>query len=1199
MSFSEHVVPRTDAKTDVLGDRNHLIQIGMAAVGLTLLFFGVLRLVVALQTGLPTPWWGNAAGLVAMTALWAWYRRRPQTRSSGALHGTALVATMTLLIPVAYGLTSSIWWLALVGLGSVLLGRRQEAKIWGVTIPLVMVASVIAEPYVRIQGAAGEPPLEAALAKIVFAVTLIGIAVGFRRIAGQRASQLHDSEAELRKLKDAFEARALSVEGLAIQRLQALLGLNQMTGATLKEITDFALEEAVRLTQSTIGYLAFLDQDESVLTMHSWSKSAMAECAVSDKPIVYPVASTGLWGEAVRQRRAVITNDYSAANPFKKGCPQGHVAVKSHMNVPVFAGPRIVIVAGVGNKKAAYDQSDVQQLTLIMEGMWALLERKRAEEALQASERKFRVLFETMSEGIVYEDHDGKIISANSTAERLLGLSLDQMQGRTSLDPRWKAIHEDGSPFPGETHSLNVAAKTGKPATGEIMGIYNPTSGVYVWLSVNSTPEFLPGEKEPFRAYAVFRDITERKRAEEALALSEQFLSNVIEQNPESLWISDSEGTLIKMNRACRELFGITDEEAVGKYNLLKDNLIEAQGFMALVGDVFQKGEVARFTIDYDLPRVEHIQVKEGTHRILGVVISPIKDVHGKLKNVLVQHKDITEHQQAEQALLQSRRAALNMMTDAVAARDLSEQMRKALRLKNLVFDASLSANSIAGLDGVITEANEAHVQVWGFSSKDEVVGKPIPYFMNDQTEAVGIIAALNDVGHWEGDYIAKKKDGSTFIAHGLATTIKDEKGTVIGYQSAVLDVTEQREAEKELKRHRDHLEQMVAERTADLKKSEEKFRTLADFTYEWEYWIGPDRSFIYMSPSCERITGYLADEFYKNPGFMNRIIHPKDKAAFKEHVNTCHVGGRKGEPCEFEFWIIDKGGREKLIAHVCRPVMGPDGSYRGRRVSNRDITDRKHAEEELKRQSVQLEAANKELEAFSYSVSHDLKAPLRSVDGFARMLEEDYAERLDDEGRRLLQVIRDSAQDMGQLINDLLEFSRLNRKDLKTGRIGMSELVEDVRRQVEQAETGRAIRWDLGELPPAFGDEASIRVVLINLLANAVKFTRPRREAAIGISGRVEGDDVVYSVTDNGVGFDMAYKDKLFCVFQRLHATTEFEGTGIGLALVQRIVLRHGGRAWAEGKVNEGATFSFALPCRKNEKDEMRKAEEEEEETT
>ncbi|MCJ7431986.1 MAG: hypothetical protein MUO77_00715, partial [Anaerolineales bacterium] len=141
MSFSNHVVPRTDAKTDVVGDRNRLIQVGMAAVWFTLLVFAVQRLVVALQTGLLTPWWGNAAGLVAMTALWAWYRRRPQTRSSGAAHGTALIATTTLLIPVAYGLTSTIWWLSLVGFAAVLLGRRQEALVWGVTIPLVMVAS--------------------------------------------------------------------------------------------------------------------------------------------------------------------------------------------------------------------------------------------------------------------------------------------------------------------------------------------------------------------------------------------------------------------------------------------------------------------------------------------------------------------------------------------------------------------------------------------------------------------------------------------------------------------------------------------------------------------------------------------------------------------------------------------------------------------------------------------------------------------------------------------------------------------------------------------------------------------------------------------------------------------------------------------------------------------------------------------------
>ena len=245
-----------------------------------------------------------------------------------------------------------------------------------------------------------------------------------------------------------------------------------------------------------------------------------------------------------------------------------------------------------------------------------------------------------------------------------------------------------------------------------------------------------------------------------------------------------------------------------------------------------------------------------------------------------------------------------------------------------------------------------------------------------------------------------------------------------------------------------------------------------------------------------------------------------------------------------------------------------------------------------VKERTKDLEAANRELEAFTYSVSHDLKAPLRSMAAFSQMIEEDYADRLDAEGLRLFQVIRDSAREMDQLINDLLAFSRMSRLGMRKTRLIMDELVADARLKVEQAETGRTIRWELGEFPPAWGDEPMIREVLINLLGNAVKFTRTRREAAIRVGGRAEGDGVVYSVTDNGVGFDMAYKDNLFGVFQRLHSSAEFEGTGIGLALVQRIVQRHGGRVWAEGRVDEGATFYFSLPGGTNEEDEMKMAE-------
>ena len=201
----------------------------------------------------------------------------------------------------------------------------------------------------------------------------VGVVLVFRDVAEQKQAE------EKLRLNEA--------------RLQALVQLNQMTGASLREITGFALESAVALTGSKIGYLAFLNDDETVLTMHSWSKTAMQECAIIDKPIVYPVVNTGLWGEAVRQRKPVITNDYQAPNPLKKGHPEGHIKVLRHMNTPVFDGERIVIVAGVGNKAGPYDDSDVRQLTLLMQGMWQLVQRswQRSHDDQAARSRRGKV----------------------------------------------------------------------------------------------------------------------------------------------------------------------------------------------------------------------------------------------------------------------------------------------------------------------------------------------------------------------------------------------------------------------------------------------------------------------------------------------------------------------------------------------------------------------------------------------------------------------------------------------------------------------------------------------------------------------------------------------------------------------------------------------------------------------------------------
>ncbi len=237
--------------------------------------------------------------------------------------------------------------------------------------------------------------------------------------------------------------------------------------------------------------------------------------------------------------------------------------------------------------------------------------------------------------------------------------------------------------------------------------------------------------------------------------------------------------------------------------------------------------------------------------------------------------------------------------------------------------------------------------------------------------------------------------------------------------------------------------------------------------------------------------------------------------------------------------------------------------------------------EERVRQRTAELDAVNKELEAFSYSVSHDLRAPLRHVTGFAGLLESHAHAQLDDQGRKYLRTIAAAASRMGQLIDDLLSFSRMGRDPLSMRRVSMAAVVEDARQEVMSAVevAGRAIEWRIGELPDVEGDPAMLRLVLVNLLSNAVKYTGPRAPARIEVGTTVdEAGAQVFFVKDNGVGFDMKYVHKLFGVFQRLHAAEEFEGTGIGLANVRRILHRHGGAVWAESAVDQGATFWFSL---------------------
>lgn len=237
--------------------------------------------------------------------------------------------------------------------------------------------------------------------------------------------------------------------------------------------------------------------------------------------------------------------------------------------------------------------------------------------------------------------------------------------------------------------------------------------------------------------------------------------------------------------------------------------------------------------------------------------------------------------------------------------------------------------------------------------------------------------------------------------------------------------------------------------------------------------------------------------------------------------------------------------------------------------------TERAKAE----RAKILLEATNKELESFSYSVSHDLRAPLRAISGFSEAIIEDYAPLVGDEGKRYLKLIAENANKMGQLIDDLLSFSRLGRQQIVKREIDMNALVKTILGELNFQPHGRYIRYNIHPVPRAFGDKAMIQQALVNLFLNAVKFTKNKNAAIVDFGCIKDKDEDIYYIKDNGVGFDMLYVDKLFGVFQRLHSETEFEGTGVGLALVYRIFTRHGGRVWAKGEIEKGATFYFKLP--------------------
>jgi PAS domain S-box-containing protein len=372
-------------------------------------------------------------------------------------------------------------------------------------------------------------------------------------------------------------------------------------------------------------------------------------------------------------------------------------------------------------------------------------------------------------------------------------------------------------------------------------------------------------------------------------------------------------------------------------------------------------------------------------------------------------------------------------------------------------------------------------------------------------------------------------------------------------------------------------LEERVQQRVAELAAARAELNGFFAMSLDMLCIAGNDGYFKRLNPAWSQTLGWTDEELRSKP-YLD-FVHPDDR---EETIRRASQLADGKSVVQFENRYACRDGSYRWLQWKAVPVRGFVYAA-ARDISEQKATDSRirTLNDELEQRVSELNALTQELEAFSYSVSHDLRAPLRHVTGFAAILEKSASPALDEKGRGHLRVISDAATRMGRLIDDLLVFSRMGRQEMTRGRVDLAALVEEVRREVTSHAGGRSIAWNIHPLPVVRGDAATLRLVLVNLLSNAIKYsgTRPKAEIEVGSNG-TSAETVVF-VRDNGVGFDMQYAHKLFGVFQRLHSTDDFEGTGIGLANVRRIVHRHGGRVWAESAVGRGATFFFSIPNR------------------
>ena len=772
-------------------------------------------------------------------------------------------------------------------------------------------------------------------------------------------------------------------------------------------------------------------------------------------------------------------------------------------------------------------------------------ESSQAEKALGKGEEHFRPSVQGVKDHAIFMlDPQGRVVSWNPGAQRMKGYKAEEIIGEhfsrfyTELDVEQRHPEEE----------LRIAAEEGRY---EEEGLRVRKDGSEFWANVVITA--LKDDAGGLRGFTkVTRDITERKLAKQERA----WLASIVESSDDAIISKTLDGTITSWNKGAERIYGYSALETVGQP-------------ISMLVPPERSDEIPRILARIRLgEKVDHFETvrvtKDGRRLDILLTVSPIKDSEGNILGASTIARDITENKLAEEAL-----------------RESEERFRA-------TFEQATVGVSHVALDGRWVRVNQKLCDIVGYP-REELLRLTFQYITHpeDLDRDVGHLRRMlegeTDSYSTEKRYV--RKDGSLIWINLSTSLLRDSSGEPKYFISVTEDITERKRVEEELK------------------LSEERFRNIVEQSPLSVQILSPDGSTLRVNRAWEKLWGVTFEEF--NSVGYNLL---EDQQLEERGIMPYIKRGFAGEPTLIPPIIYDPNetspgmtvhkDSQRWVRAFIYPVKDETGNIREITLIHEDITEGKRAEEEIRKlneeleqrvrqRTAQLEEANRELESFSYSVSHDLRAPLRHIGGFAQLLQGRAASALDETGQRYLDTIAESADRARELIDNLLAWSRLGRTEMRHTMVDMEHLVREMLNDLEFEMNGRDIVWEIGELPEVRGDPSMLRLVMQNLLSNALKYTRTSQRAMIEV-GSIEGEDeAVFFVRDNGVGFDEAYTAKLFSVFQRLHNSEEFEGTGIGLATVRRIVQRHEGRVWAEGRVGSGATFYFSLPLTEGTNDD------------